>query len=169
MISRYECTACNVTSAVEVLDVEPGAHGDIVASVRMHHATCPACGKRNPEGVREQNRDERNITIITITTMSALTVGAYFVWWLALPVVGLLGVMTAMFFVKQPTWWGALNLAQLLAVIAFAWFVPRWAFLVPALQTLVVLVGRQRAEQLDAPWQRAAEELRFFDDSQRRL
>jgi len=172
VITQYRCTACQVSSSVEILDPDLGRQGEAVANMlaqmRLEYATCPACGARNPAGVLDQRRDERNIAIFTIVLMVGLSIGAYFAPWIVLGWLGLFAALYLYFLSKRPTWTVVFNLATTLGLGVIVWFVPRWAFLLLAVPTIQLLIRRRDPAERDQPWQRAAEQLRFFDTSQRR-
>jgi len=172
VITQYRCTACQVTSTVELLDTdlarETEAKAKILAEVRLAHATCPACGAKNPEGLAEQLRDERNIMIFTIVMMVGLSIGAYFAPSIVLVWLGLFSALTIYFLIKRPRWVIAFNLATTIGMGVVAWFLPRWAFLVLAIPTVQILLKRRDPAEREEPWKQRAEQLRFFDTSQRR-
>lgn len=172
MITQYRCDACKASSAVELVGAdlarETPAVAELRARMRLAFATCPACGARNPEGVAEQRRDERNIMVLTIVVMVGLTIGAYFVPWIVLGWLGLFGALYLYFLAKRPTAGLVINLATTLGFGALAWWYPRWAFLIVAVPTVQMLIKRRDPAERDGPWQRAAEQLRFFDTAERR-
>jgi hypothetical protein len=140
----------------------------MLAEMRLEFAICPACGAKNPVGVREQQREERNLAIFTIVVMVGLTIGSYFAPRIAL---GWLGVFLAFylyFLAKRPSWRLVVNIATTLALGAVVWLFPRWAFLVLAVPTVQMLLKRRDPAEREEPWKRRAEELRFFDTAQRR-
>ena len=172
MITQYRCAACQVTSTVEILDPalsrETEAIAKMLAEMRLSHATCPSCGAKNPTGVVEQQKEERNILIFSIVVMSGLTIGAYFAPRIVFGWLGLFAALHIYFLAKRPSWKGAFNLATTLALGAVVWFLPRWAFLVVAIPTVQMLIRRRDPAEREEPWKRCAEQLRFFDTSQRR-
>jgi len=171
VITHYACRLCGVSSAVELLGVdEPKNDVDakITSAVKLNWATCPACGKRNHDGVVEQLRDERNITIFTIVMMVGLSIGAYFQPWIVIGWLGLFVVFYVRFLFSRPTKWLVINLATTIALGVAALNFPRYAFLVLAIPTVLMLIKRRDPEERERPWREAAENMRFFDTAARR-
>jgi hypothetical protein len=171
VITHYACRLCGVSSAVELLDVgEPRSdlEAKVSSGVKLSWATCPACGKRNHEGVVEQMRDERNLTIFTIVMMVGLSVGAFFKPWIVLGWLGVFVLLYINFLIKRPTKWLVLNLTTTLAMGVAAWVFPRFAFLVLAIPTALMLLKRRDPEERERPWKEAAANMRFFDTAERR-
>jgi hypothetical protein len=172
VITQYRCAACQVASTVELLDPalsrESADVATMLAEMRLVYATCPACGAKNPAGVVEQAREERNIMVFTTVMMVGLSIGAYFAPRIVFGWLGLFAALYLYFLAKRPSLALVVNLTTTLALGGVVWMFPRWAFLVVAVPTVQMLLKRRNPEERERPWKQRAEELRFFDTAQRR-
>jgi hypothetical protein len=184
----FDCPACHVTTLADVgglddpeqfIDAKSRAIlGGKVADLevdllqqsaqrKLLHATCPRCGKRNPEGIAAQTRERWRTIAIGFAIYGAVLVGSFFAPRIALviPIVGgsmqIVGAVVLSRQGKVP--WGrfAFNLAINAALAALVILVPRAAPLAPLLGILDSLRPRPRD---DSPWTEAAEAIQFETD-----
>jgi hypothetical protein len=181
----FDCPACRVTTIADVgglddpeqfIDARTRAVlGAKVADLEVDllrqgarrtllHATCPACGKRNPEGIAAQKRERRWSVAVGFVLYGALVVAAYFAPRIAL-VVPILGASIQIagavaLHRRGQARWGrfALHLVVNAALAALVILVPRAAPLVPLIGLLESLRPIPPDER---PWTEAAAAIQF--------
>lgn len=131
-------------------------------------ATCPRCGARNPIGVAEQAKENKQWRWGFIAFFAALAAGIWFVpalaWFLvALDVIIVVVLLYALKRVGGSSGAkrsAAFSVVTLLGIVAAAIFYPRW---VSILALILVVQFARKKENPDTAWEEAKKKLQFAE------
>lgn len=172
----YECACCHARREVTLVDDDPpgraaAAVADRDARLRTHlrHATCPACGGRDPEAVAANVARRRRGRFAIVASYAAMAAASAFVvpmLALAVPIIMLLIWFIVLGTRRRRGLWLPIVVELLLSVGSIVWIVaaPRHAYLVPAAIALLALWPQADAAD---PFAAAAEQLRFVESPYR--
>lgn len=138
------------------------------AERELKYATCPRCGTRNPVGVDEQTKENKQWRWGFLVFSGGLSAGIWFFPTLAWALVAIDAVIVAVIFYAlrrvggsaRATRSAVLSGVTLAAMVATAIFYPRWV----SIFAFVLFVQSARKKQnVEEPWEQAKAKLQFRD------
>lgn len=150
---------------MEIVGFDPtlsGVQREVAEHVALAYATCPRCGQRDPATVEELRKDRRNIAILTYGVMLGIAVGSYFVPWIAIGFFALMLVPFLVELVRRPRARLVVHVGFSLGWLVLACMFSRYAFVLPAVAIIQLVLKRSDPEEADRPFREGAAKLRFL-------
>jgi hypothetical protein len=176
--TTYACTPCGAISDVNVVDLWSGpkdATPEMTAGIlqlraerELKFATCPRCGARNPVGVAEQIKTNKQWRWGFMLFFAALGAGIWFVPALAWFLVALDAIIVIVLFYALKRVGGSsgakrsavISVVTLAGIVGVAIFYPRW---VSVLALILVVQFARKKEDPEEAWLLAAKKLQFAE------
>lgn len=150
---------------MEIVGFDPtltGMHREVAEHVALAYATCPLCGQRNAATVEELRKDRRNIAILTYSVMLGIAIGGYFVPWIAICFLALMLVPLFVELIRRPSGRMIVHVCVSLGWVVLACVFSRFAFVLPAVAIIQLVLKRSDPDEADRPFREGAAKLRFL-------